>query len=70
MADRKAIRRALISVYDKTRLVEVGKVLSDAGVEILSTGSTAKNLADAGISRDHGRPRKDIAPSCALWNFG
>jgi hypothetical protein len=50
MADRKAIRRALISVYDKTRLVEIGKVLSDAGVEILSTGSTAKNLADAGIA--------------------
>ncbi len=50
MADRKVIRRALISVYDKARLVEIGKVLSDAGVEILSTGSTAKNLADAGIA--------------------
>lgn len=50
MADRKAIRRALISVYDKARLVEIGKVLSDAGVEILSTGSTAKNLTDAGIA--------------------
>ncbi len=50
MADRKPIRRALISVYDKARLVEIGKVLSDAGVEILSTGSTAKNLADAGIA--------------------
>jgi phosphoribosylaminoimidazolecarboxamide formyltransferase/IMP cyclohydrolase len=48
MADRKPIRRALISVYDKARLVEIGKVLSDAGVEILSTGSTAKNLASAG----------------------
>ena len=50
MADRKPIRRALISVYDKARLVEIGKVLSDAGVEILSTGSTAKNLASAGIA--------------------
>jgi len=46
---RKAIRRALVSVYDKTRLIEVGSALNIAGVEILSTGSTAKNLADAGI---------------------
>ena len=46
---RKPIRRALVSVYDKTRLIEVGKALNAAGVEILSTGSTAKNLADAGI---------------------
>ena len=50
MSDRKVIRRALISVYDKTRLVEIGKVLSDAGVEILSTGSTAANLIKAGIA--------------------
>jgi phosphoribosylaminoimidazolecarboxamide formyltransferase/IMP cyclohydrolase len=46
---RKPIRRALISVHDKTRLIEVGTALHAAGVEILSTGSTAKNLADAGI---------------------
>ena len=46
---RKPIRRALVSVYDKTRLIEVGSALHMAGVEILSTGSTAKNLADAGI---------------------
>ncbi len=46
---RKPIRRALISVHDKTRLIEVGTALHSAGVEILSTGSTAKNLADAGI---------------------
>jgi phosphoribosylaminoimidazolecarboxamide formyltransferase/IMP cyclohydrolase len=46
---RKPIRRALISVHDKTRLIEVGSALHAAGVEILSTGSTAKNLADAGI---------------------
>ena len=47
---RKPIRRALVSVYDKDRLIEIGKALSAAGVEILSTGSTAKNLADAGIA--------------------
>ncbi len=46
---RKPILRALVSVYDKTRLIEVGSALHAAGVEILSTGSTAKNLADAGI---------------------
>jgi phosphoribosylaminoimidazolecarboxamide formyltransferase/IMP cyclohydrolase len=47
---RKPIRRALVSVYDKNRLIEIGKALSAAGIEILSTGSTAKNLADAGIA--------------------
>jgi phosphoribosylaminoimidazolecarboxamide formyltransferase/IMP cyclohydrolase len=47
---RKPIRRALVSVYDKDRLLEIGKALSSAGVEIVSTGSTAKNLADAGIA--------------------
>ena len=47
---RKPIRRALVSVYNKDRLLEIGKALSSAGVEILSTGSTAKNLADAGIA--------------------
>ena len=50
MFDRKPIRRALVSVYDKTGLVELGKVLSESGVEILSTGSTAKVLQNAGIS--------------------
>ena len=46
---RKPIRRALVSVYDKTSLIEVGSALHAAGVEILSTGSTAKILADAQI---------------------
>ena len=50
MSDRKPIRRALLSVYDKDRLLELGRVLHEAGVEILSTGSTAKTLADAGIA--------------------
>ncbi|MDA2962375.1 MAG: bifunctional phosphoribosylaminoimidazolecarboxamide formyltransferase/IMP cyclohydrolase [Actinomycetota bacterium] len=50
MSDRKSIRRALVSVYDKSRLLEIGELLSDAGVEILSTGSTATQLAAAGVS--------------------
>lgn len=48
MTDRKVIRRALVSVYDKDRLLELGRVLTDAKVEIISTGSTAKTLAEAG----------------------
>ncbi len=43
------IKRALISVYDKEGIVEFGKELSSLGVEILSTGGTAKALSDAGI---------------------
>jgi len=50
MSNRKPIRRALLSVYDKDRLLELGQVLADSGVEILSTGSTAKTLSDAGIA--------------------
>ena len=46
---RRPIRRALISVYDKTGLVEVAQALVDAGVEIVSTGSTAGKIAAAGL---------------------
>jgi len=49
MSERKSMRRALISVYDKTRLLEIGKILNEAGIEILSTGSTAVTLATSGI---------------------
>ena len=45
----KPIRRALISVSDKTGLVEFGKFLADKDVEILSTGGSAKALRDAGV---------------------
>jgi phosphoribosylaminoimidazolecarboxamide formyltransferase/IMP cyclohydrolase len=47
--DRVPIRRALISVYDKTGLEELAKGLHAAGVKIVSTGSTAKKIAEAGI---------------------
>jgi phosphoribosylaminoimidazolecarboxamide formyltransferase/IMP cyclohydrolase len=50
MADRKPIRRALVSVYDKDRLIELGTALSKAEIEIISTGSTAKTLQGSGIS--------------------
>lgn len=43
------IKRALISVYDKTGLEDLAKALGEAGVEIVSTGSTAKRIAEAGV---------------------
>jgi phosphoribosylaminoimidazolecarboxamide formyltransferase/IMP cyclohydrolase len=48
-AERRPIRRALVSVYDKTGLVELGHALVAAGVEIVSTGSTAATLSGAGL---------------------
>lgn len=44
------IKRALISVSDKTGVVEFARGLSEQGVEIISTGGTAKELVNAGIS--------------------
>jgi len=49
MSEKKPIRRALISVYDKTGLVDLARGLHDAGVAIVSTGSTAKKIAGEGI---------------------
>ncbi|KAA8492480.1 Bifunctional purine biosynthesis protein PurH [Porphyridium purpureum] len=43
------IRRALVSVSDKTSLVELCRMLSEMGVEIMSTGGSAKAIAEAGI---------------------
>ena len=45
-----AIERALISVYDKTGVVEFARELASLGIEIVSTGGTAKLLRDAGVS--------------------
>ncbi|KSZ58653.1 phosphoribosylaminoimidazolecarboxamide formyltransferase [Rhodococcus pyridinivorans KG-16] len=49
MTERKTVRRALVSVYDKSGLVELATGLHAAGVELVSTGSTAKTIADAGV---------------------
>ena len=46
---RRPIRRALISVYDKIGLAELARGLHEAGVDIISTGSTAKTIAGAGV---------------------
>jgi len=46
---RSPVRRALVSVSDKTGLEDLGRGLAGAGVEIVSTGSTARRLAAAGV---------------------
>jgi phosphoribosylaminoimidazolecarboxamide formyltransferase/IMP cyclohydrolase len=46
---RRPLRRALVSVYDKTGLDELARALHAAGVEVVSTGSTAAAVRDAGV---------------------
>ena len=71
-----AIRRALVSVYDKTGLDELARGLHEAGVEIVSTGSTAALIRDLGraghagrgrhrLPGDPRRPGQDAAPARA-----
>lgn len=48
-SNKRAIRRALISVYDKTGLEDLARGLHEAGVELVSTGSTASKIAAAGV---------------------
>ena len=66
------IRRALISVSDKAGIVDFARALAAHGVEILSTGGTARALQEAGLAvtdverrhrhaGDDGRPREDAA---------
>src|SRR5436190_15818787 len=55
MTDIVPIRRALISVSDKSDLVPFAQVLAASGVEILSTGGSAKALREAGV------PVKDVS---------
>jgi phosphoribosylaminoimidazolecarboxamide formyltransferase/IMP cyclohydrolase len=53
--DAVAVKRALLSVSDKTGLIDFARALAAKGVELLSTGGTAKAIADAGI------PVKDVS---------
>ena len=55
MTDLRRITRALISVSDKTGLIDFARGLSGHGVELVSTGGTAKAIKDAGI------PVKDVS---------
>ena len=65
------IKRALISVSDKTGLVEFGQALASTNVEILSTGGSAKVLRDAGVA-----VTEDLTtdyswrPSCCTRQYG
>ncbi|GAB3097032.1 bifunctional phosphoribosylaminoimidazolecarboxamide formyltransferase/IMP cyclohydrolase [Lysobacter terrae] len=54
-ADRLPVRRALLSVSDKTGLIDLAKALAARGVELLSTGGTAKAIREAGL------PVKDVS---------
>ena len=49
MTDLAPLRRALLSVSDKAGLLDLGKALAARGVELLSTGGSAKALRDAGL---------------------
>jgi phosphoribosylaminoimidazolecarboxamide formyltransferase/IMP cyclohydrolase len=48
-SNKRPLRRALVSVYDKTGLEELARGLHEAGVELVSTGSTAGRIAGAGV---------------------
>lgn len=58
--DQRKVSRALLSVSDKSGLVDFARVLAGFGVELVSTGGTRKTLADAGL------PVRDVAD---LTNF-
>jgi phosphoribosylaminoimidazolecarboxamide formyltransferase/IMP cyclohydrolase len=49
MSDRIPVRRALLGVYDKSGIEELARGLAAAGVELVSTGATARRIADAGV---------------------
>ena len=53
--DLVPLKRALLSVSDKTGLIDFARALAARGVELLSTGGTAKAIAEAGI------PVKDVS---------
>ncbi len=60
MSDALPIRRALVAVADKSNVVEFVRGLVDRGVEVVSTGNTARALRDAGI---------DVTPVSSVTGF-
>src|SRR5438552_14629601 len=50
MADLRVVRRALLSVSDKSGLVDLPRLLAGFGVELISTGGTRKALTEAGLT--------------------
>ena len=69
------IETALVSVYDKEGVVELGRRLAEMGVRILSTGGTARALEDAGVpvvAACYGYcdlPRGDMGADAAIDSF-
>lgn len=53
MTTRKPIRRALVSVYDKTAITDLAQTLDRHGVSIVSTGSTASRIEESGVDVTH-----------------
>ena len=53
------VKRALVTVSDKTGIVEFARCLRELGVEIVSTGGTARHLAEAGVET-----RRQYPPLC------
>ena len=45
----RRVTRALLSVSDKSGLIEFARALSDSGIELVSTGGTARTIAEAGL---------------------
>jgi len=50
MTDLAPLKRALLSVSDKTGLVDLARALAGRGVELLSTGGSAKAMREAGLT--------------------
>ena len=74
MTDRIPLKRALISVSDKTGLIEFARALSARGVELLSTGGTAKALRDAEKAGDYTTrlalmEEQKSMPWSAVWDY-
>ena len=67
MQQRRPVRRALLSVSDKAGIVEFAQALSARGVELLSTGGTARLLAEKGLPVTE---VEDPASESTWWHSG
>ncbi len=60
------IHRALVSVSDKTGLIPFAQILASAGIEIISTGGTAKILREAGLIVKDISDHTGFPPKCLM----
>ena len=79
--DRRQVSRVLISVSDKTKIIDLAKKLNNLGIEIVSTGGTSQVISDEGINvvsvdnvtnfpemmGGRGRPNNDSSKSSYIW---